>query len=100
MTGDERYGYLPVGKSTALSEPCQEFGQGSLGVGRKRDKGQGDKETRGRGEDSPCLPLSLSPCPLVTLLVWRNYGLLSWEGDLRALAGCWLISTVHALVCV
>src|SRR5262245_32648339 len=67
MTGDERYGYLPVGKSTALSEPCQEFGQGSLGVERKRDKGQGDKETRGRGEDSPCLPLSLSPCPLVPL---------------------------------
>src|SRR6266508_2849316 len=32
MTGDERYGYLPVGKSTALPEPCQEFGQGSLGT--------------------------------------------------------------------
>lgn len=27
---DEVYGYLPVGKSTALPEPCQEFGQGSL----------------------------------------------------------------------
>src|SRR5215468_8724752 len=36
MTGDERYGYLPVGKSTVLLEPCQEFGQGSLGVERER----------------------------------------------------------------
>src|SRR5262245_55159665 len=73
MTGDERYGYLPVGKSTALQEPCQEFGQGSLGVERKRDKGQGDKGTRGQGDKgkgrgfslSPPLLVPLSPCPSV-----------------------------------
>src|SRR5262245_12486115 len=70
MTGDERYGYLPVGKSTALLEPCQEFGQGSLGgeSGRDREtRGQGYKGTRGQGEGEKILLVSPSPCPLVPL---------------------------------
>src|SRR5262245_48776925 len=102
MTGDERYGYLPVGKSTALQEPCQEFGQGSLGVERKRDKGQGDKGTRGQGDKgkgrgfslSPPLLVPLSPCPSVPLSLFplflcRNYGLLSSAGVSRNSTGSW-----------
>src|SRR5689334_20368897 len=41
---------------------------------RRRDgetERQVDKGTRGRGEDSPCLPLSLSPCPSVPVAQLR-----------------------------
>jgi hypothetical protein len=79
ITKDKVYGYLPVGKSTVLPEPCQEFGQGSLG--RETESGRsGDRETWG-------FLFSLAPSLSLSAPLWQNYGLLSSAGVSRNSTG-------------
>jgi hypothetical protein len=79
MTGDERYGYLPVGKSTALPEPCQEFGQGSLGAGLGCHR---VTETQ-RGERGTAETLFLSISSTLHLSVFPSLCLCASVAELR-----------------